>query len=344
MPLVSTAIFADPDHYGASLHGAKIALVFTDQGDFNARTTSVELPNLRLLCSQERLSRIAFISLPTKRVFISLPTHFDAPPICAGIELKLGDIIFHGIGDCMHQRTYGPTNWAFISVEPAYLAKFGKVLTGSDLMAPPSGQILRPAANASRYLRSLLAKASRVAKTRAEVITHRECVRSLEQDFLHALVSCLTEGKTLDHRTARRHHTSIMARFEKVLAEHPDRQLPMGELCKAVDVPERTLRICCAEILGMGPSEYGRLRRLNLVRATLARNDVAKPKIAETAAGYGFTDPGRFAIAYRSVFGESPRTRSDAQRHPARICRICIAFLRTSLNKSLDHKCESGPK
>jgi AraC-like DNA-binding protein len=58
----------------------------------------------------------------------------------------------------------------------------------------------------------------------------------------------------------------------------------------------------------MGPSEYIRLRRPNMVRAALLRRDAAGPSIAEVAARYGFAEPGRFAVTYRSVFGETPST------------------------------------
>lgn len=308
MRLVGTTIFADPEDYKDSFRGAKIELVFTGRGDFNARLTSVELPNLHLLRSQESLPRIAYISLAPRRVFISFAAHFDASPICGGVELQPGDMIFHSVSERMHQRTNGPCDWVFISLEPTYLTKFGKVFTGADLAPPSATRILRPRAIAAANLRRLIAKACGVAQSKPNIIAHRECVRSLEQDLFHSLIDCLTEDDLYHHAASTRHHAGIMARFEKVLAAHPDRQLQMDELCKAVGTSQRTLRICCAEVLGLGPSQYGRLRRLNLVRAALARRDVTRPAIAETAARHGFTEPGRFAVVYRSVFGESPTT------------------------------------
>lgn len=41
-----------------------------------------------------------------------------------------------------------------------------------------------------------------------------------------------------------------MNRFEEALAAHRGRPLHMPELCAAIDVSERTLRLCCAEFLG----------------------------------------------------------------------------------------------
>jgi transcriptional regulator GlxA family with amidase domain len=80
----------------------------------------------------------------------------------------------------------------------------------------------------------------------------------------------------------------------------------MPALCAAIDVPERTLRVCCAEFLGMSPSRYLLLRRLNMARSALRRADPATASVAEIARSCQFLEPGRFAVAYRTFFGEMP--------------------------------------
>jgi transcriptional regulator GlxA family with amidase domain len=97
-----------------------------------------------------------------------------------------------------------------------------------------------------------------------------------------------------------------MARFEELLTADAGRKLRLSEMCTALGVPERTLRLCCAEMLGMGPSQYVRLRRLKLVRSALRRAGPAGTTIAQIAGQYGFSEFGRFAIAYRLAFGEKP--------------------------------------
>ena len=49
------------------------------------------------------------------------------------------------------------------------------------------------------------------------------------------------------------------------------------------------------------------LRRLNMVRSALRRAP-ATANVAEIAFGYQFFALGRFAIAYRAIFGETPST------------------------------------
>jgi transcriptional regulator GlxA family with amidase domain len=157
----------------------------------------------------------------------------------------------------------------------------------------------------SARLRRLHAQACRLAETRPKILAHPEVARAIEQGLIHALVTCLA-AKARDDGAARRHHTRIMVRLEEVLADRPKRLLHMQELCALIGVTERTLRSCCAEFLGISPSRYMLLRRLKAVRIALRDADPARASVAEIASDYGFTEMGRFAVTYRSAFGESP--------------------------------------
>ena len=169
---------------------------------------------------------------------------------------------------------------------------------GGELQTGDLG-ILRPAARDAARLRRLHAQACRLAETRPKVFAHPEVARAIEQGLIHALVTCLA-ARTRDDGAARRHHARIMVRFEEVLADHSNRPLPMSELCALIGVNDRTLRSCCAEFLGISPSRYVLLRRLQAVRIALRDADPATSSVAEIASGCGFTELGRFAGAYRS--------------------------------------------
>ena len=97
-----------------------------------------------------------------------------------------------------------------------------------------------------------------------------------------------------------------MVQFEDALAANSDPHLSLPELCSAIGVPERTLRACCSEFLGMSPTRYHLLRRLNLARSALRRANPETTSVAEIARNHQFLELGRFAVAYRTVFGEMP--------------------------------------
>jgi AraC-like DNA-binding protein len=197
--------------------------------------------------------------------------------------LQFGDVVFHSRGERMHQRTNGESQWGLISLPPEQLAACGKALTGQKITSPPGGRVLRPSRSAAVRLLRLHSRACRLAETRHELIANPEVARALEQELLHALVNCLTADDANGNSKTRRHHADIMVRFEDALAAHIGRQLSIPQLCADIGVPERTLRMCCTEFLGMGPTRYLLLRRLNMARSALHRANPANASVAEIA-------------------------------------------------------------
>jgi AraC-like DNA-binding protein len=307
MPGSGTSTFIDPDEYQAYLRQARIDLLVTSQGAFKAHLTWVTLHHLQLLHSEECLPRIAYLSLAPALVFVAFATRPKPPMLWGGVELQTGDLVFHSPGERLHQRTTGLCGWSLVGVAPEHLERYGRALSGKALCVPQAARILRPAVRDAARLRRLHAQACRLAETRSKVLSHPEVARAIEQGLIHALVTCLA-ARTQDDGAARRHHAQIMVRFEEVLAEHPNRQLHLRELCAVIGVSERTLRSCCTEFLGISPSRYMLLRRLKAVRIALQDADPAAASVAEIAGSCGFTELGRFAVAYRTAFGESPST------------------------------------
>jgi AraC-like DNA-binding protein len=301
-----TATFADPDDYKAGIDGARVNLIVTGGGDLNARLTWLNLRRLRVLRASENPPRIAFFSLSPAQVFVSFPASTGPPLTYGGVGLQFGDVVFHSHGERMHQRTDGESQWGLISLPPEQLAACGKALTGLKIIAPPVSRVLRPSRVAASRLLRLHSKACRLAETRPKLIANPEVARALEQQLLHALVNCLTADDANGNPKTRRHHADVMVRFEEALTAHIGRQLNMPALCSAIGVPERTLRVCCSEFLGISPTRYLLLRRLNLARSALRRADPATASVAEIARTYQFREPGRFAVTYRTIFGEMP--------------------------------------
>jgi AraC-like DNA-binding protein len=320
MPESGTGTFVDSDDYQASFSHLRIDLRVTFQGAFSARLTWATLHHLQLLHGEEETPRIAYVSLAPPLVFVGFATRPDPPMMWGGVELQTGDLIFHGRGERFHQRTTGLCSWSLVGLAPQHLERYG-VLCGKPLSAPPAARILHPAARDMARLRRLHAQACRLAETRPKVLAHPEVARAIEQGLIHALVTCLA-AKARDGGAARRQHTRIMVRFEDVLAERPNRQLPLPELCALIGVSERTLRSCCIEFLGISPSRDVLLRRLQAARIALRDADPATANVAEIAGSCGFTELGRFAGTYRNAYGELPSTTLRRSPGPGILGRI----------------------
>ncbi len=308
MPEGATGRFTDAEDYQTSLAELKSVIVVTQAGPFYVQLTSAKLPNVRLLHAQETLARVAYITLPAARAFVSFSTRPDRGLIWNGVELGPGDVVFHSRGELLHQRTAGPSHWGCLSIVPTFLTQKGSALAGRHLTPPTLGRIVRPRpADLARLLR-LHARVAHLVETRPVTVGHPEVGRAVEQELLEGLVKCLNDSDTDDGPSPRWDHVAIMARLEKVLAVEGDRPMNVRELCASVGVVEQTLRTCCDAFLGISPGHYLRLRRLKLVRAAMLCADPATVRVGELARSYGFAESGRFAAAYQLAFGESPST------------------------------------
>jgi len=78
------------------------------------------------------------------------------------------------------------------------------------------------------------------------------------------------------------------------------------DICAALGVSERTLQYSFREYVGMSPTAYLRMRRLNCVRTTLAAEDPRQITVTQVAMRFGFLHLGRFSGDYKRLFGETP--------------------------------------
>ena len=303
----TTGVFREPGDLQAALqeYGC-VNLLFTEGGPFRARLTRIALHRLRLLSAEESSPRVAFYSIPDDTVLISVPLGTDLPPLWDGIAASAREIITVGAGHRSHTRSTSSCRWGAILLPVRLLLSYARMVNGKALVLPSGVCRWRSSAKAYRQFLRLHMSATRVASARAGVIVTSEPARTLEHELLDAIIACLSERpKKTVHKTKTR-HAEIMARFEDLVRTHRNLALTSAEVCVALDISERTLRSCCNEHLGLGPTTYMRLRRLQLVRRALRGADPATASVSQIAAQHGFLQAGRFAGSYRARFGELP--------------------------------------
>lgn len=97
----------------------------------------------------------------------------------------------------------------------------------------------------------------------------------------------------------------VDAALERALAT-PGLPPTVAEMAQAAGVSERTLHDAFRRRLGTSPAAHLRDLRLQAAREALLAADPETVTVARVALEHGFAHPGRFAIAYRERFGESP--------------------------------------
>ena len=78
-----------------------------------------------------------------------------------------------------------------------------------------------------------------------------------------------------------------MRGLHALLENSPDRALYVPEICAALGVPERTLRACCQEQMGVRAKHYLLLRRMHLANRALRSIEPEEKTVTEVATRFG---------------------------------------------------------
>ena len=263
MPISVTSVFSEAEDFAVAMRGEGcLALLVTGGGQFRARLTQVALHSLRLSATDEHLPRIALVALPADMILVSLPRGKGPAPIWGGITIGAGEIMTLGPGQRLHMRTDGPCRWGSIWLPVAELAQYGSAVTGAPFPVPSAARRWRLRPATMRHLRHLHSAAIGLVERRSRAVIDAAAAHGLEQQLIYALIECLSKSSTIDPAPATCEHRDVALRLEALLQTHPEQYLRMTEICSAIDVSERALRISCEEQLGMGPTEYIRRRRM----------------------------------------------------------------------------------
>jgi AraC-like DNA-binding protein len=297
-------VFSEPDDFQTALReDGVLGMLITSHGRFRALLTEIALHRLRLSAAEEQLPRIAFVAVPADAVLVPLPMRGGPSPIWGGIGTRTDQIITLGPGQRVYARTDGHCRWGTIRLPVRDLARYGRAMSGAEFALPHLVARWQPPPAARRELHQLHRAAIRAAEIRSGVLVDSEAVHGLEQQLIHALIDCLSAGPLDEHKSAQRHR-DVLAQFEGRLQMQPF--FRVDEICVALGVSARTLRKGCEEHLGVSPSRYLRLRRLQQVHRALRSGNSDSASVAETARRYGVRDLGRFAASYRTLYGELP--------------------------------------
>ena len=306
MPSSAVGTFTDPDDYAAAIRGRHAEVTVVGRGQFRARLTKVELHRLWMQRLFDNLPRIVRSANLAGRVIVSFRIQPGPSLLASGLEIPPGGLVRHSDPDDYHQTSSGCASFGAMSLPVADMVSAGAALAEMDLTPPKDLLIITPPSAEMARLRRLYVTATDLAENAPEVIADPDAARGLEQTLIEAMVACFGSQEDRRNSAAQGQHAIIMRRFRQVVDENPEQPLYIPDICKAIRVPSRTLRMVCHEHLGMGPKRYLVLRRLHLARQALRRAAPGATTVTDIATRFGFWQFGRFSTEYRALFGEAP--------------------------------------
>jgi AraC family ethanolamine operon transcriptional activator len=111
-------------------------------------------------------------------------------------------------------------------------------------------------------------------------------------------------------------HPQVVRRALAVVTEYAGGRPLIADLCRAAGVSERTLRNAFHDVHGLSPKQYLLRHVLEDARQALQVARGTRGAVTLVATEHGFFELGRFAGAYRQLFGERP---SDTLRRASEL-------------------------
>jgi AraC-like DNA-binding protein len=166
-------------------------------------------------------------------------------------------------------------------------------------------QLLKPPPHVTERFTSLVRRFLAAAEAQPQLLNSAVAVVSFQNELLVATKELFTRNQhpTSGHFVRWRGQAKSA---EKLAMSDPALSLSISDLAQTSGVPERTLRTAFQRCFGLSPVEYLRILRLHHARQLLLASCQDQTTVTEIGYELGFWDLGRFAGAYRELFGELP--------------------------------------
>jgi AraC-like DNA-binding protein len=307
MPDSQVSRFTDPHQFQSAIRASTCEVLANSRGGFRAELTRIDLDKLWMQGLQSSDAYILrWVSNADRLSAVFLADAHHAPVRLNGVEFSAREILVCNLSATGDAFFEGRSDLASMSLTPNDLAAATDGIAHRELVDLAETRTLRPAPPLLARLRTFHKMARHLAKDTPDALTRPATVTAIDQELVHALVTCLAGTRSSTSSPRGGCHQKLIGRFEEFLAARHYEPVYLAEICTAIGASERTLRTCCQEHLGMGPIHYLWLRRMHLARRALLGADSAAKSVTEIATTFGFWELGRFSVEYRRLFGELP--------------------------------------
>lgn len=176
---------------------------------------------------------------------------------------------------------------------------------------------LKSAGLAASLFRQTLAVAQQELFKPCATGAHTGAVAAFERILFSLVARNLTTALDCgDHlrRSSAKHRARLLRKACEIIDGRLAEGLTISGLCQMIGTSRRTLESLFIEAFDMPPYQYVRALRLNAVRKALLSEENANRAIGDIASQWGIWHLSRFAVDYRSMFGELPsQTRSGSR-------------------------------
>ena len=225
-----------------------------------------------------------------------------------GHPVAEGDILVVPPGEDLDGRFQGRTAYAVVTVPSGLLMRRAEAF---EWLAEPrcwtEVAVYSPPPPARAPCRDLLRNCAALIRTQGEGLPART-IDVLRQDLLDGVLTALAQAKAPAARRPGVLNAARIVRGAEDLIEGGGtrRTIQIDDVCRGLNISRRTLYRAFQDLLDVSPKAYLRMKNLSAARARLLDATRRPTTVTQVALDHGFWELGRFAGAYRTMFGESP--------------------------------------
>ncbi|MBA1245044.1 helix-turn-helix domain-containing protein [Pseudomonas japonica] len=276
------------DQQGASNTGWHLHYAQMSAGQFKGRLIEAELGGVQVY--EEHMNT-------------RIEQYYKAPGDALVFSFDMADAALYLLDASTQNLWITPENYREIAVvvPTGQLRALNLHRTFEDLLLTPL-----KSSHGAVFMGWLSAMLGRIAATADEnAETSALLAEQLADDCLFVLEQSAQAQQSSTIHRVRKHRRIVQQVFDRVSA-YPTEQFSAVELAEIAGASFQQLRLAFAECVGMPPTVWLRMRRLNLARQALLAAGPGDTTVAEVAMSYSFWHLGRFAQAYRELFLECP--------------------------------------
>lgn len=219
MPGGAVLNFIEPHQYQERIRPARLQIVPTERGTFQATLSQVELDRLTLQHGWQNLSLVARAALNLTRIAVIFHPDDNVPEFRAdGVDQSPDLLLQVAPGDEHIFRMPAECAWAAVTVTPETYRAARVALAGDDGRASIQSDIIRPLPAAMARLRLLHRSTTARITGLSEPNLYPEIVRSMEHSLLTTLIDCLLDDDNIVlPRLGSRNSTIVMRRLYELL-------------------------------------------------------------------------------------------------------------------------------
>lgn len=292
----------DIDEHAAALPGWEQCYTQLDSGPFRGSLTQVDLPGVSLFTEDTNLKLRQEVVPPKNSIVFGFPLAGSAPALYRGHPVGTGSVLVVAGSAPSEVICQERMNVAAVVLDLDKAESWG--FDGdSDAFRPPTSTALAAPAGLAcgLWIQSLIDDLTSIAP----VLNDETALFGLPA-LIAARCLALIGGSESRQDLSPSQRYRIVAEA-RAMVEGADADLPaLPVIARRLGVSVRTLEYCFAETLGLSPTQFIRITRLNGARRDLKAAITGEATVADIAMKWGFWHLGRFSAAYRDLFGESP--------------------------------------